>query len=80
MPLAIIKPAATVTIFWTIIVRVSPTRVLTIEASTDNLAPIAPLKKNYTNMFRIIKELCANISHLEFSRSSNQLISWCIAF
>ena len=45
MPLAIIKPVATVIIFWTIVVRVSPTRVLTIEASTDNLAPIVPLKK-----------------------------------
>jgi hypothetical protein len=42
---AITKADKIVDIFWTIKDRESPTSLLTVEASVDNLAPIAPLKK-----------------------------------
>lgn len=41
---AIIKPAVTVAMFCTINANASPTKLLTVVASVDNLAPIAPLK------------------------------------
>lgn len=40
----IMKPAATVTRFWTTSANVSPTRQRTVEASVDNLAPTEPLQ------------------------------------
>ena len=42
---AIISAAVTVAIFWIIKAKESPTRLLTVEASVDNLAPTAPLQK-----------------------------------
>lgn len=40
------SPAITVAMFWTTWAKASPTRLLTVEASVDNLAPTAPLKRN----------------------------------
>ena len=41
---AMISPAVMVAMFWTTKANASPTSPLTVAASVDNLAPIAPLK------------------------------------
>ena len=41
---AITRPAMIVDMFCTMRAKVSPTRLLTVEASVDNLAPTAPLE------------------------------------
>lgn len=41
---AMISPAVMVATFWTTKAKASPTSPLTVAASVDNLAPIAPLK------------------------------------
>lgn len=43
---AMTNAAMTVAIFWTNSASASPTRIFTVEASEDNLAPIAPLYKS----------------------------------
>lgn len=43
---AMMIPAAKVDKFWTANPKASPTRLLTVDASLDNRAPIAPLQKS----------------------------------
>lgn len=45
---AMMIPAANVAKFWTANPKASPTRLLTVDASLDSLAPIAPLHKSST--------------------------------
>ena len=55
---AMISAATTVAIFWTNSDKASPTRLFTVEASEDNLAPIAPLYKY--EIFHVIIHLKEN--------------------
>lgn len=47
---AITRPAAIVAMFCTIRAKVSPTRVLTVEASVDNLELTAPLQGMFISL------------------------------
>ena len=53
-----INPAVMVAMFWTTKAKASPTSPLTVAASVDNLAPIAPLKyRKELSLLRVNDEI-----------------------